>query len=135
MVDLGITSNLDHLHANILYITASVNIPSIFGEETCLEITIVRVHLTGGSDWANPLNGIGRTSGISSISIDLVGKTDDSLRSSEDLRSMISEIVGILNAVVRSRATHTWLASAKAVREATQDFMLKYRGIVILDNN
>lgn len=100
-------------------------------KKTCLEIAVVRVHLTGGSDGANPLNGVGRTSGNSSIGIELVGKTDDSLGSSEDLQSMISEIIGVLNPTIGSRATHTWLASAKAVREVTQDFMLKCCRIAI----
>lgn len=69
VVDLGITSDLDHLHADLLNKLESVIMPRIFEGETCLEVAIVRVHLPGRSNWANPLKSIGSTSGSRGVGI------------------------------------------------------------------
>lgn len=85
VVDLGIASYLDHLIADLLHSPESVTISSILGYGTCLEIAIVRVHLHGRANWANPLESIGSASGSSSVSIALAGKTDEPLGRTEDL--------------------------------------------------
>jgi hypothetical protein len=87
VVDLCIASYSDHLHANILHDSESVIIPSTFEEETCLEVTIVRVHLAGRGDWANPLESIGRAGGSSGVGLEVVGKTENlALWGCEDLK-------------------------------------------------
>lgn len=87
MVDLCVASYSDHLHANVLHESGSVMISSTFEEETCLEVAIVRVYLTGRGDWPNPLESIGSTSGSSGVGLEVVGKTANlALWGCEDLK-------------------------------------------------
>jgi hypothetical protein len=64
-----------------------MTISSTSEEETCLEVAIVRVHLTGRGDWTNPLESIGSTSRSSGVGLEVIGKTENlTLWGCEDLK-------------------------------------------------
>lgn len=58
LVDLGVTSNLDHLHADILLSCTVSAVSGKVGKNsnlTDLDGAVVGVNLSSWSDWANPL--------------------------------------------------------------------------------
>lgn len=64
-----------------------MTISSIFEQQTCLEVAIVRVNLTGRGDWTNPLESIGSAGGSSGVGLEVVGKTENlALWGCEDLK-------------------------------------------------